>query len=166
MEGESLILSILTAMITPAVLILACGSLSLTTSQRLSRSIDRTRKIASELNEIETGSKNVDREEQKMLYRQMENSANRAILLQRAMTLLYASLSFFIATSLLIGIFELLEWDEPWSVAISSFIGVVVLFSASITLIMEARLSHVSINQEMHHVIKVSRRSRMERKSQ
>ena len=165
MEGESLIIAILTAMITPAVLILACGSLSLTTSQRLNRSIERTRKITSLLNEIETGSRNIDREEQTMLYRQMENSANRSILLQRAMTLLYASLSFFIATSLLIGIFELMEWEEPWSVAILSLIGVIVLFFASITLIMEARLSHNSIQQEMHHAIKISRRLRLDKKS-
>jgi len=39
-------LTILSAMFTPAVLVSACTSLILTTSQRLSRSIDRQREVA------------------------------------------------------------------------------------------------------------------------
>ena len=42
-------LSVLSAMITPAVLILACGSLSLTTSNRLTRVIDRVRELSREI---------------------------------------------------------------------------------------------------------------------
>ena len=38
-------LSILSAMITPAVLISACGTLILSTSNRLSRSTDRVRSL-------------------------------------------------------------------------------------------------------------------------
>jgi hypothetical protein len=55
MEENSVVINLLTSMITPAVLILACGSLSLTTSQRLSRSIARTRKISLDIKEIKQG---------------------------------------------------------------------------------------------------------------
>jgi hypothetical protein len=45
MRELSAVLTVLSAMITPAVLILASGSLLLTTSQRLNRAIDRARAI-------------------------------------------------------------------------------------------------------------------------
>jgi Protein of unknown function (DUF2721) len=45
-------LAILSAMITPAVLILACGSLTLATSQRLGRVIERTRRISNQFKEL------------------------------------------------------------------------------------------------------------------
>ena len=45
-------LEVLTAMITPAVLISACGTLILSTSQRLGRVVTRVRELSSQLEEL------------------------------------------------------------------------------------------------------------------
>jgi hypothetical protein len=146
---DSVIINLLTAMITPAILILACGSLSLTTSQRLGRSISRTRKISGEINEIRKGIRNVVDGELFMLYRQMLNYAKRSVLLQRAMTQLYIAICFFIATSLLIGIFEIMDWEKSWVLIGLPMLGSVAFLSASITLILESRLALDAVNSEM-----------------
>jgi hypothetical protein len=52
MTDLSSALAILSAMITPAVLISACGSLILATSQRLGRVMERARKVAERLREL------------------------------------------------------------------------------------------------------------------
>src|SRR5690348_8138150 len=71
------VLGILSSMITPAVLILASGSLITTTSQRLSRVIDRVRKISQEVmqaeSSISTGS--ATEEKRRTLYTLLEKSA-------------------------------------------------------------------------------------------
>ena len=142
--------SILTAMITPAILIVACGSLSLTTSQRLSRSIERTRKISVAFNEMGEGKRTIPEREQKMLRKQLEKSARRAILLQRAMTMLYTALGFFISTSLVIGIFEIMGWMNSWLLILLPMVGAIALLWASILLIMETRLALKAVDDEMN----------------
>lgn len=149
MDEISVVVTILTAMITPAILIVACGSLSLTTSQRLSRSIDRTRKISQEFKEIKAGTKSATDAERQMLYKQLIKAAKRAILLQRAMTLLYTALGFFIATSLFIGLFEITKWLPPWILITLPMIGALALLSASIILIFETRLALGAVDDEM-----------------
>ncbi len=142
--------SILTAMITPAILIVACGSLSLTTSQRLSRSIERTRKISVAFNEMGEGKRTIPEREQKMLRKQLKKSARRAILLQRAMTMLYTALGFFISTSLVIGIFEIMGWMNSWLLILLPMVGAIALLWASILLIMETRLALKAVDDEMN----------------
>jgi len=44
--------AVLTAMITPAVLISACGSMILSTSHRLGRVVDRVRALSDKLDEL------------------------------------------------------------------------------------------------------------------
>jgi hypothetical protein len=146
---DSAVIIVLTSMITPAVLILACGSLSLTTSQRLSRSISRTRKILNDFKDIQNGKLVITDDEKIMLHRQMITSANRAVLLQRVMTMLYVSLSFFIATSLLIGIFEIMGWKQLWILLFFPMLGAIALLAASILLIIETRFALGSVDEEM-----------------
>ena len=45
-------LNALSAMVTPAILVSACGALVLTTSQRLSRSLERVRAVAADLRRL------------------------------------------------------------------------------------------------------------------
>ena len=45
-------IAVLTAMITPAVLISACGSMILSTSSRLGRVVDRVRSLSDRLEEM------------------------------------------------------------------------------------------------------------------
>jgi hypothetical protein len=146
-------ISILTTMVTPAVLILASGSLLLTTSQRLNRSIERTRKLSIELKEIRTGKKAVNEPERFLYQRLLSKAAERAILLQRAMTLLYIALFFFILESILIGVFEILKLVYSWILIIVSISGVILLFAASFTLIQETRLAFMAVKEEMRFML-------------
>ena len=52
MDPLSNAITVLTAMITPAVLISACGSMILSTSVRLGRVVDRVRSLSDRLEEI------------------------------------------------------------------------------------------------------------------
>jgi hypothetical protein len=153
MGDLGIVISILSAMITPAVLILASGSLSLTTSQRLSRSIDRTRKITNEFREINAGRKIAMEAEKNMLMVQLFKAAQRAKLLQSSMTMLYIALSLFITTSLLIGIFDILDLDFPWIAIGIALLGALALLAASIILIIESRIALSAVNSEMDYVL-------------
>ncbi len=153
MEENSLVYSLLTAMITPAVLIMACGQLSLTTSQRLSRSITRTRSIYNELMEIKSGKREATEEEKIKLHLMITQTTRRSILLQKVMSMLYIALLFFISSSLLIGIFEIMDWVLSWILITIPIIGSIALFSASILLIMETRLALQSVENEMKYVL-------------
>jgi hypothetical protein len=153
MEENSLVISLLTAMITPAVLIMACGQLSLTTSQRLSRSITRTRSIYNELMDIKSGKREATEEEKIKLHLMITQTTRRSILLQKVMSMLYIALLFFITSSLLIGIFEIMDWVRSWILITIPIIGSIALFSASILLIMETRLALQSVENEMKYVL-------------
>ncbi len=54
MNGTLTGLSLLSAMITPAVLISACGTLVFSTSTRLARVVDRVRQLSAEAAELAT----------------------------------------------------------------------------------------------------------------
>lgn len=154
MENNSAGLAILTAMITPAILILACGSLLLTTSQRLNRSIERARKISAELKDLKLGNKNFQENERILLYNQLTLSAKRAVFLQRSMTFLYVALFFFVTDSLIIGIFEIFGLLKSVILILLPFTGVLILFAACISFILETRLALKAVNEEMRFRLK------------
>jgi hypothetical protein len=141
---------LLTSMITPAILIVACGSLSLTTSQRLSRNIERTRKISYEFKEIRNGKNTMPVKEQQMLYRQLKMAIRRSALLQRSMTFLYIALGLFISTSLVIGLYQIINRDNIWLLVVLPLLGALALLTSSIILIMETRLALRAVDDEMN----------------
>jgi Protein of unknown function (DUF2721) len=148
----SSVLSVLSAMITPAVLILASGSLIMTTSTRSIRCIDRVRERAEELEALGTGDDEVTTQRRKHLYSQLEINTRRARLLQRAMSRLYAGISFFIGTSVAIGLVSLLHIDFGWVPLLFGFVGALLLLSASIYLIIESRLAMTTTYAEMDYI--------------
>jgi hypothetical protein len=87
------------------VLIMASGSLILTTSQRLGRVIERTRKLTEYLRNL------VQTEErtEHVIEEELHKATKRAKLLQRAMTFLYITLSVFVATSIVLSITDVLH---------------------------------------------------------
>ena len=86
-------ISVLSAMITPAVLISACGSLILATSDRLSKAVMRTREISIALIPRSPDQRSDGREEERrMLFTQLDFVTTRSRLLQRALSRLYAAL--------------------------------------------------------------------------
>lgn len=151
-------LTILSAMFTPAVLVSACGSLILTTSQRLSRSIDRQREVAGLLrkNQQQTASPtkaDPDPAEHTYLTLQLSFAARRAKLLQEVMTMLHLTLGIFIASIFSIGVFELINSSATWVVAALSVLGASMLLYASILLIRESRLAIADVAEETAYLL-------------
>src|SRR6476659_1216557 len=106
MDGVSSSLAVLTAMITPAVLISASGTMILSTSTRLGRVVDRVRSISDRLRELAHEDVSIEflEEERAMLYDQLDWLTSRSRLLQRALTSFYLAVGVFVATSVAIGI--------------------------------------------------------------
>lgn len=138
-------------MITPAVLILASGSLILTTSNRLSRMIDRVRELAAELGPTATSEtlSTPDPERRVLITDLLRRAVLRARFLQRALASLYVGLSVFVATSIAIGVVELTRFDAGWLVLGLGMLGASLLLYASMLLIVESRLAMISIFREM-----------------
>src|SRR5688500_10365750 len=148
----SSVLDVLGAMITPAVLILASSSLLITTSNRSIRCVDRVRERAEELEALGTATDEVTERERKHLYSQLEINTRRARLLQHAMSRLYFGISFFIATSVSIGVVALLLVNVGLIPMLRGFIGAGLLFSASVYLIFESRLALATTYAEMDYI--------------
>lgn len=143
-------LSILSAMFTPAILVSACGSLILTTSQRLSRSLDRQREVARLLrqNQQLAATSTPDPAERGHLTQQLLFAIRRARLLQQAMTSLHFTLSIFIGSILAIGIFELTNISRAWIIAALSVLGAITLLYGSVLLIQESGLARSDVAEE------------------
>ncbi|HST06591.1 MAG TPA: DUF2721 domain-containing protein [Gemmatimonadaceae bacterium] len=151
-------ISVLSAMITPAVLISACGSLILATSDRLSKAIARTREIASALMP-RAGDQRADsrEEERRMLFVQLDFVTTRARLLQRALSRLYAALGFFIGTSVAIGLVAVTDSSFTIVPVALGLGGAGLLLYAAFLLIRESRFALTAVNEEMDFMWKRGR---------
>jgi hypothetical protein len=148
--------TVLSAMITPVVLILASGSLILTTSQRLSRVIERTRKLTDWIRELATSSVDAATLEAEVavLFAQLHKNTRRARLLQRAMTCLYLTIAVFVGTSITIAIVDISQAEYQWIPVVLGLLGAGLLFYASILLIRESRIALSAVDQEMDSAIR------------
>jgi hypothetical protein len=152
-------LTVLSAMITPVVLILASGQLILTTSQRLSRVMERTRKLIEWIKELmktnpaETSIEN----EVAALFEQLHKNTRRARLLTRSMSVLYITLSIFVATSISIGVVDISKAKYTWIPVSLGIVGAGLLFYASVLLIRESRIALSAVNAEMDSAIRFIR---------
>lgn len=159
-QNLSSALAILTAMITPAVLISACGSLILSTATRMARTVDRVRTLGDRLEELAHTEDELElfEERREFIYKMLELTARRNRLLQRAMVTFYLSLSVFVATSVAIGAVAVTGRGYEWLPAALGLLGACFLFYGSVLLIFETRLAHRAIFTEMDFVLRLSRK--------
>jgi hypothetical protein len=136
-------LAVLTSMITPALLISACGTFILSTSNRLGRVIDRVRVLSDKLEELMQRDEPAELFEQRrsMIFEQMNRLSFRADLLQRSLTVFYVASGVFVATSVAIGVASLFRTDFNWIPVVLGILGACLLFYGSVMLITEARLA-------------------------
>ena len=155
------VIEFLTAMITPALLISATGSLVLSTSTRLGRVVDRVRALELRIGELIY----VEDKDAIPLYERrvevvvdlIDKVTTRSRLLQRAMTTFYYGLMCFILTSVsiaVVGIFNVYRW-VPIPVGV---VGIMFLFYGSLLMLRETRMATATINEEMDFTWELARK--------
>jgi hypothetical protein len=154
MEGLNSALTVLTAMITPAVLISACGTMILSTSTRLGRVVDRVRSLSDRLEELAmiAGEVALLEDRRAVIFAQLDKLTSRARILQRSMTVFYTALGIFVSTSVAIGIVAVTSTRYSWIPVVVALIGASFLFYGSVLLIFEARMALTTIHMEMDFI--------------
>ena len=142
-------------MITPSVLILASSSLSMTTSQRLSRSIDRVREVSEKLKQLNSGeiTETHFTDLKQFLVQALVLAARRSHYLQQTMTSLYFAICIFVTIIIAIGVMEVMGLKHAWILLSLGFCGVILLLIACIMLLLETRLAVVSVKKEMAYIL-------------
>jgi hypothetical protein len=154
----------LTAMVTPALLISATGSLVLSTSTRLGRVIDRVRDLERRLGELIY----VEERDDVPLYDKrvevivdlLDKVTSRSRILQKAMGAFYYGLGSFILTSVLIAFAAFLPHYRflqllPIGIGIA---GIMCLFYGSLLMLRETRMATATVNAEMDFTWELARK--------
>ena len=154
MDATSSAVAVLTAMITPAVLISACGSMILSTSSRLGRVVDRVRALSDKLEELARTNGAETKERQGVIFAQLDKLTSRARILQRSMVVFYLATGMFVATSVAIGVVAVIPSSPHYNYVpvIVGLLGACFLFYGSMLLIFEARLALSTIHAEMDFI--------------
>jgi hypothetical protein len=141
-------------MITPAVLISACGSMILSTSSRLGRVVDRVRGLSDKLDELAAKGVDDTKERQGVIFDQLDKLTSRARILQRSMVAFYLATGMFVATSVAIGVVAVIPSSPRYNLVpvIVGLLGACFLFYGSMLLIFEARLALSTIHAEMDFI--------------
>jgi hypothetical protein len=163
MPAGSETLSLLSAMITPAVLISASGTLIFSTATRLARVVDRVRTLSHQLDELYAGAEGDFPVERRVeAERQIVLQARRGRLIQRSLTGLYVALGLFVSSTVAIAISPFLPHLD-WLPTAFGIAGTLVLFYGCMTLVVETRLALRSVDLEMAFVerLRVMYRSRV-----
>lgn len=160
MDGLSASLGVLTAMITPAVLISASGTLILSTSTRLGRVVDRVRSLSDRLQSLPEEDPKTELLEEKrmMIFNQLDKLTSRSRLLQRALTTFYLAVGVFVATSVSIGIVSFFSSRWAFIPVVLGLIGASFLFYGSMLAVFEARLALSTTHAEMDFIWRTTKR--------
>ena len=150
--------TIVSAIITPALLILSCASLIGATAQRLTRVIDRTHQTAKEFQDwSQRRDGGAMREERlRLLVEQLRRATRRARILQHGMTALYVSLSALVGTSAAMGLVAVTGGLFAWFPISVGLLAITLLFYSSLVLIWESRLALFSVSDEMNLVLQLN----------
>jgi len=130
----------LSAMITPAIFLTANASLIISTSNRVSRVVDRIRVLNDLADKLGRGTTDLDFTAERLehAHDQMGRLERRSDRLRFALTALYLAFSSFVGTSLTLAIDALLK---NWLIALPTLLavlGVGLMFFASVNLVREA----------------------------
>lgn len=150
----------LTAMVTPALLISATGSLVLSTSTRLGRVVDRVRQLEERLSDLiyledKEGVPLYDKRVE-VIVDLLDKVTTRSRILQRAMQTFYYGIGMFTLTSVTIAgaaFFNTYRW-VPIPLGI---IGIMFLTWGSILMLRETRMATATVNSEMDFTWQLAR---------
>lgn len=147
---------ILGAMITPALLISASGTLSLSTANRLGRVVDRVRALNDMAEALPDGVATEEVVDKRALIAdQIGWHMQRLQLLQSTIVTLYTAIGLLVAASLTVGLSASTKWQLGWIPVALGFGGAFALLIASTRLIRESRLAVKGAQVEIDYVRKV-----------
>jgi hypothetical protein len=139
------LLNLVQSMVTPAVMISACGLLLLSISNKLGRIVDRTRELNSEDRGL---ADDIEAVRRLSIRNQIDILLRRALLLRNACGLLYLAVAVFALTSLCVGLSNLARAFEVLMLVLF-VIGLAAVVWAGILAYLEIRLSHHAITEEI-----------------
>lgn len=161
------IIEFLTAMVTPALLISATGSLVLSTSTRLGRVVDRVRALEERLSvliyaEDKTALPMYEKRVE-VVVDLLDKVTTRSRILQKAMGMFYYGLMFFVLTSVSIaiaGFAAAYTWIPfpRWIPIPIGVVGIMFLFYGSLLMLRETRMATATVNAEMDFTWELARR--------
>ncbi|OJW13680.1 MAG: hypothetical protein BGO49_29570 [Planctomycetales bacterium 71-10] len=134
----------LSAMITPALFMTATGSLIISTSNRMSRIVDRIRQLNHEGDELSRGAKkDVDFVEDRMEHVsvQLDRMVRRSDRIRSALTLLYSAMAMYVGTSLTVALVTLLGGSLLFIPTTTAILGVCLMLTACIQLLRETHIA-------------------------
>ena len=146
-----------TAIVAPAVLTNAASVMSLTTSNRLARAMDRSRVILADLAKAER----VTSDERARRARQIELLRQRAMLLTRALGWYHLAIGSFAAATLVALLGTVLNYLEPRYLAHAALVvslifaglGVTAIATAAWRVVRETRLSYELLREDTAEVM-------------
>jgi hypothetical protein len=141
----NLSMSVVSAMIAPAILILAAGSLVSSTLVRLGRVVDQTRTLIQRGEELRRTGNSVALA---VVDRRIDRQLRRAELTRRALGGYYLAIGLFLLASLIIAITELLH-VALWLGPLIIILGGAVLIGATSALVFEVNLSAGTLREEI-----------------
>jgi hypothetical protein len=154
---------ILSAMITPAVLISASGTLSLSTANRLGRVVDRIRALTDLAEELPDGVATEDVVDKRALIAdQIRWHTKRLQLLQHTIVTLYTAIGLLVGASLAVGVSASINGAVGWIPVAFGLAGALALLVAAVMLIRESRMAVRGAEVEIGYVQKlVARKTTM-----
>jgi hypothetical protein len=150
----------LTAMVTPALLISATGSLVLSTSTRLGRVVDRVRWLEERLSSLisVTDKATIPLYERRVevVVDLLDKVTSRSRILQRALAALYYGLSLFILCSVTIAVAA--RYTQYRFVPIPvGVVGILFLLYSAVLMLRETRMATATVNAEMDFTWELAR---------
>ncbi len=139
---------IISAMITPALLILGSASLVATALQRLARAIDRARAIL-QLSDEEARRPGWTQDVSK---RWLERYATRSLLAERAVTAFFIAVGLLVIDCLSIAIDRYFADTLTWLPVSLTIIAMFMILAGAYFMVQESRLANLQIREEIQHL--------------
>ncbi|TBR21347.1 DUF2721 domain-containing protein [bacterium] len=150
-------LPFLTALCVPAVLINACALFVLSTSQRLSRQLDRIRSMSALADSLAEDGSERARARRRTLSQAVVRTSGRCRLLHRSLSAQYVAICLFVGTMIAIAALRVLGPGAAWLPVALALGGVAALFASSVLMLLESREAYESIRKETAQAVESSR---------
>ncbi len=143
-------LRVLSALIAPAILILACSGLVGATSTLLANVIERTRDIAAAMSRLGGECQPADRQgELALLVEDVARATRRSRLLQRALSSLFFAIVMLVLSSVFFAVVAVWLPHSAWAPIVLTLIGVGFLLYACVILALDSWVGVKAVDMEM-----------------